>query len=296
MNQKGFEAPELWECIRLLQEKSGLVSLTGEDPDAYLGRIAGAGAWVVVGGDGTLNHVVNSLMKIAAEKRCPVCYVPYGTGNDFARTVGLGEAAPLELLQAALGPGADFLPVTVGECGSSHFVNMATGGIFATVTPEANPAFKNMAGRWAYFIHGIGKLLERETVNVSVNGAEAVPALGFFVANARFAGGGVQVLSRADPFDPNLEFLLVPDMPTKDLLALGLELQKDSPDLSAFPVRVRKVSRLRLAFDREVPINLDGEQVRLREAAFAVAPKAFRIFTPKARAGAGELGKPGGQV
>lgn len=282
MNKKGLEAPELWECVRFLIEQADLVTFTGESTAAILERIPEASVWVAVGGDGTLNHVISSLMKLPARDRCPVCYIPYGTGNDFARTIGLGEAPPLELLRKALARGGDFLPVTVGACGDRHFVNMATGGVFATITPEANPAFKSLAGRWAYFIHGIGKLLERETVGVRVNGAPAVPALGFFVANARFAGGGVQVLPQASPFDPSLEFLLVPEMPTTDLLALGLELQKEAPDLSAFPVIVKKVNRLSLEFDRELPINLDGEQVQVRRALFEGKPGALRIFVPNA--------------
>lgn len=282
MNKKGLEAPELWECVRFLLGSADLVTFTGENEGRILERIPAASAWVAVGGDGTLNHVVNALMRLPARDRCPVCYIPYGTGNDFARTIGLGELPPLELLKKALARGGSFLPITVGECGDRHFVNMATGGVFATVTPEANPAFKGIAGRWAYFIHGIGKLLERETVGIGVNGEPPVPALGFFVANARFAGGGVQVLPNANPFDPNLEFLLVPDMPTKDLLALGLELQKEDPDLSAFPVTVRKVDRLSLSFERELPINLDGEQVRVKRALFEVKPAALTIFVPNA--------------
>lgn len=280
MNKKGLAAPELWECVRFLLEKSDLVTFTGENPESILERLPAGKAWVAVGGDGTLNHVVNSLMRIPAKERCPVCYIPYGTGNDFARTIGLSEIPPLELLNKAMAEEGDFLPITVGECADRHFVNMATGGIFATITPEANPAFKNIAGRWAYFIHGIGKLLERQAVSVRIDGGPPLAALGFFVANARFAGGGVQVLPHADPFDPNLEFLLVPDMPAKDLLALGLELQKESPDLSAFPVMVKKVSRLSLEFDRELPINLDGEQVVTRHALFEVKPGALKIFVP----------------
>lgn len=282
MNKKGLEAPELWECIRFLLEKSDQVTFTGESTGAVLDRVSPEGIWVAVGGDGTLNHVVSSLMKAPPARRCPVCYIPYGTGNDFARTIGLSEIPPLDLLQKSLARGGSFLPVTVGECGDRHFVNMATGGIFATVTPEANPAFKSIAGRWAYFVHGIGKLLERETFSVSVDGEAPVPALGFFVANARFAGGGVQVLPHASPFDPNLEFLMVPDMPTKDLLALGIELQKEEPDLSAFPVVVKKVSKLKLDFDRRAPINLDGEQVLVESALFEVKPGALKIFVPNA--------------
>lgn len=279
MNEKGFENPEFLQAIHLLHKKFDLVSITGKKPvePAHCEKVQ---AWVVAGGDGTLNHVVNALMRLPAEKRPPLCYLPSGTGNDFARTLGLDLAPPLELLEEAFSSGARYRSLAVGLCNEQYFLNMASGGIFAEVTPETNDKLKSLMGSWSYFFQGLGKMLDRKSIALTVDGGGSESALGFFVGNARFAGGGIQITSDANPFHPSLEFLLVPDLPTKDLLALGLQLQNENPDLSGFPVRFRKVTALSLAFGEKVSINLDGEQIQVRDAKFSVEPAALRIFTP----------------
>jgi diacylglycerol kinase (ATP) len=279
MNAKSLEAPEFLQAMNLLSEHFDLVSLTGKK-EIPRERIQAAQLWVVVGGDGTLNRVVNALMPLPKEARPSICYLPFGTGNDFARTLGLGETPSVELLQSALKHESKFKALTVGQCNEQYFVNMASGGLFATVTTDASDVLKKVAGRWGYFFHGIAKLLGRDTTGVSINGAKPVQALGFFVGNARFAGGGVQITAEASPFHSQLEFLLVPEMPTADLLALGVELQKEQPDLKAFPVIQDSVEKLSLSFSSHTPINLDGEQVKPREAAFSVHPQAVRVFNP----------------
>jgi diacylglycerol kinase (ATP) len=202
----------------------------------------------VAGGDGTLHHAVNALMELPAEERCPLWYLPFGTGNDFARTLNLSEIPPLELIAQALKGEGTCRDATVGRCNERYFLNMASGGLFATITPDTNPQLKSVAGRWSYLISGIGKLLERETIATEVDGKAAEPLLGFFVGNAKFAGGGIQIAADASPFREELEFLTVPDMPAPQLLGLGLELQKDAPDLSAYPVQKRGVKRAAAAF------------------------------------------------
>ncbi|RZA05090.1 MAG: hypothetical protein EOP11_13615 [Proteobacteria bacterium] len=283
MNQKASEAPEFWEAVKLLQRDAPGVTVLGKAPgNLALERAKGARAWLVAGGDGTLHHAVNALMALPAEERCPLWYLPFGTGNDFARTLNLGETPPLELIAKALKQEGSCREMAVGRCNERYFLNMASGGLFATITPDTNPQLKSVAGRWSYLISGIGKLLERKTIATQIDGQAAEPLLGFFVGNAKFAGGGVQIAADASPFKNELEFLTLPDMPAPQLLALGLELQKESPDLSAYPVEKRSVKELSLRFDQETPINLDGEQVNVREANFKLFPAAVKVFVPGA--------------
>jgi YegS/Rv2252/BmrU family lipid kinase len=282
MNQKAGEDPAAWAVVNELRRSSPAVTLLGKDPaEIAPGLAASARAWVVMGGDGSLHHAVNALMALPKADRCPLWYIPHGTGNDFARTVGLGETPPPEFIRQALAEEGVCRPLAVGRCNDRYFLNMASGGLFATVTTEANPQLKSLAGRFSYFLSGIGKLLERKTIPTRIDGGAAEPLLGFFVGNAKFAGGGIQIAADADPFQAELEFLTVPELPTPQLVSLGLELQKESPDLSAFPVTKKSVSKLVLEFAHETPINLDGEQVSSRRAAFSVEDGAVKIFVPK---------------
>lgn len=278
LNGKGFENPAFLKVLEALHKEVPIVSLIAPE-DVREEHLEATRFWVVVGGDGTLNGAVNAVMKVPPALRRPICYLPSGTGNDFARSLGLDEKDPLDVVKDAL-EGKGFQKLTVGRCNADYLINVATGGLFATVTPEADPQLKKIAGRWSYFLNGIGKMAERKPFSVRIDGGESVAILGFFVGNARYVGGGIQVTPGGDPFDRTLEFLAIPEMPTKDLLSLGLELQKEEPDLSGFPVIHKKVSELKLSFREEIPINLDGEQIKTTEAKFTVHPEAVEIYVP----------------
>lgn len=282
MNQKAMEDPSLAPVLHALLQASPAVTLIGKDPGEIApGLAAAARAWVVVGGDGSLHHAVNALMSLPKEERCPLWYIPHGTGNDFARTLGLGEVPPADFIRMALHEEGKCHALAVGRCNDRYFLNVASGGLFATVTTEANPQLKGLTGRFSYFLSGVSKLFERRTFPTRVDGGGAEALLGFFVGNAKFAGGGIQVAAGASPFNDELEFLTVPELPTPQLVALGLELQKESPDLSSFPVTRKSVSELTLDFAHETPINLDGEQVKVKRAAFSVEGGAVKLFVPK---------------
>lgn len=278
LNGKGFENPVFLKVLEALHQESTLVSLIAPE-DVRDEHLDSTRFWVVAGGDGTLNGAVNAVMKVPPASRRPICYLPSGTGNDFARSLGLDEKHPLDVVQDAL-KGNGFRRLTVGRCNADYLINVATGGLFATITPEADPQLKKIAGRWSYFLNGIGKMAERRPFPMKVDDGDPIATLGFFVGNARYVGGGIQVTPSGDPFDRTLEFLAIPEMPTKDLLSLGLELQKEEPDLSAFPVIHKKVGGLKLSFQEDIPINLDGEQIKTREAKFTVHPEAVEIYVP----------------
>lgn len=281
-NDKGLESPLFPSLLRHIGEHCDQVTIPGKDWAVLTSdRLASLAYWIVIGGDGTLNRAINALMQLPPESRCRICYLPFGTGNDFARTLQLEGKDTLTLLKEAMAPEAFYPFVSVGQCNDDYFINMASGGIFATVTPETSGALKSIAGSWSYFLHGLGKVMERETILVRLNLSESKPYLGFFVANARFAGGGIQIAPGATPFRPSLDYLLVPDMPTTSLVALALELQKETPDISTYEVKTGRLEELDFQFDREVPINLDGEQVKVNRAKFFVHADALRVFVPK---------------
>lgn len=271
-NKKGMASPLFPEILTELRKKFSFVSVTGEEFSA-----SPRTPWLALGGDGTLHWVVNELMHLPANERGALCYIPSGTGNDFARSLGLESSN--ERLPEFL-DGQHLQPLSICQCNERYFVNMASGGVFAEVTTETSDTFKGIAGRWSYFVNGLGKLLDRKTFAVEVNGEDHGQILGFFVANARFAGGGVQVSAEADPFSRQFHYLLVPEMPTGDLLRLAVELQKEAPDLAAFPVKHGHTESLHLRFSDDVAINLDGEQVTTRDAKFRIFPEAIRIFAP----------------
>lgn len=105
------------------------------------------------GGDGTLDEVVTGMMK--SEERLPIGYVPAGSTNDFANSLGI----PKSMLQAAdvVVNGKTFA-CDVGKFNGDIFIYVAAFGIFTDVSYGTPQNTKNVLGHAAYLIEGVKRL------------------------------------------------------------------------------------------------------------------------------------------
>lgn len=110
------------------------------------------------GGDGTLNEVLNGLMHIPPENRPTLGYIPAGSTNDFAASIGLPSA-----LRAAarVAGGKESFPLDIGEfCpadgGNKRFFSyIASFGAFTETSYATSQTAKNVMGHVAYVLGGI---------------------------------------------------------------------------------------------------------------------------------------------
>lgn len=116
-------------------------------------------AIIVVGGDGTVNEVVNGILTSGSEKRVPLGIVPAGSGNDFAyNTLGLSRD-PLAALERALH--GDTIAVDVGVVNGLYFVNSFSVGLDAEIAATATRLRKLplMSGARLYYASSLSQLL-----------------------------------------------------------------------------------------------------------------------------------------
>ncbi len=119
-----------------------------------------ADALFVAGGDGTLNAALRGLFATGpGPYTIPVGIIPFGTGNDFAKALGLGED-PNDALEGLLE--ARLVAVDVGTLNGRPFVNTSAGGFVADVTDVVTERLKDMTGKLAYLIGGARALLGSE--------------------------------------------------------------------------------------------------------------------------------------
>lgn len=106
----------------------------------------------VCGGDGMLNEAVSALMTVDEKHRPTLAYLPAGSTNDFAGTVGL----PLDLRRAArqVVDGAPFF-CDAGMFNNRYFAYVAAFGAFTSVAYDTSQEFKNVFGHLAYVMEGI---------------------------------------------------------------------------------------------------------------------------------------------
>jgi diacylglycerol kinase (ATP) len=235
-------------------------------------------AVVAAGGDGTLNEVVNGLVDAAALARCVVGVLPIGTGNDFARSLGLEvPAAAVEAIVSGATRAID-LP----SLGDRVFLNASAGGFTAETSAHVTSALKQAVGRAAYLIGGALAFLEHEPlpVRVEADGRVIEDDLRLFaICNGAWIGGGHQLAPTARPDDGWMEVCLVRARSAMDFLALlprlSIGTHVDDEDVAYF--RARAVT---CTFGRPVRVNTDGEVLETSRCVYTLRAGGIRFFAP----------------
>ncbi len=102
---------------------------------------------VCSGGDGTLDEVVTGMQE--ANLSIPLGYIPAGSTNDFARTLGI----PSDMVKAAeIAVGEHVFPCDVGQFNDDTFIYIAGFGIFTEISYETPQQLKNVFGHAAYIL------------------------------------------------------------------------------------------------------------------------------------------------
>ena len=126
---------------------------SGDAIKAVQERRAGYDIVVCSGGDGTLDEVVTGMMK--CDEKVPIGYVPAGSTNDFANSLGI----PKSMVKAAdvVVNGKDFA-CDIGLFNNNPFIYVAAFGIFTDVSYETKQDVKNVLGHAAYLLEGVKRL------------------------------------------------------------------------------------------------------------------------------------------
>ena len=235
---------------------------------------------VCCGGDGTLNETVNGLMEV--QDRPLLGYIPAGTTNDFAATLGIPhnpEQAALEI-----GGGQPFC-CDVGDLNGRYFDYIAAFGIFTDVSYTTPQQFKNVCGRVAYFLEGIKQLssIPHYRLRVEWEGGSQEEDFIFGAVTNTLSVGGAQprFVDGIALNDGLFEVLLIRnprnffELQTIVTLLLKQEL---NPKYFTFI----RTSSLRFSSESEIPWTLDGEYGGSSQSAcIRNHPRAICIAVPR---------------
>ena len=260
------------------------ITLTTDEDDvlraATRAATDGCDMLFVAGGDGTLNAAVRAVALVPGGlERLTFGVIPAGTGNDFAKALGLGEdvEASLDVLAQA-----HVVDVDLGELNGRTFFNVSAGGFIADVSAAITEELKDATGKLAYVIGGARVLFAREpfTTELRVAGREPGPPLDlqmFAICNARFIGGGYPIAPAAVIDDGLLDVFLVKRTPVLEFMGL---LQKVAAGQHADDERILhfRASELDLTFDRELHVNTDGEVLQASRCEYRVRRRAARFL------------------
>jgi diacylglycerol kinase (ATP) len=237
----------------------------------------GEGASIVaaLGGDGTISIVANALLGTGSA----LAPLPSGTGDDFARGVGMGsiEKAIRQLVDPRV-ESIDVVRITTGAT-QRHFVNVAGAGFDSEVNETANDMRLNLGAAGTY-VAAVLKTLPRfqpAGFRVELDGAEMeLHAMLAIVGNGVSYGGGMRVTPEASMVDGVLDLCIVEAMSTLAFLRAFPKVFRGK-HVTHPRVRMARSTRVRLEADRRVQVYADGERVGPLPAVFEVIPGALPV-------------------
>jgi diacylglycerol kinase (ATP) len=270
--------PDFRHMVNWVRERGHHVDVrvTFERGDAVaLARDAAAeGADVVaaVGGDGTLNEVVNGLDGTDT----PLGVIPLGTANDFARQAGIpgdaDHAMDVILLRKPV-------RIDTASLNGRRFLNVSTGGIGAEATAETPSQIKHALGHLAYAISGLRKLADFEPNHAVFRGGGyvlEVDFLMFAVGSALSAGGGTMVTPHASTTDGLLDLCVVERMPRREFARTVLRLRRGE-HVGEEGVHYVRVPELTIESPKPLSVNVDGEVSDSRRLDYHARPKDLLV-------------------
>lgn len=118
---------------------------------------------ICCGGDGTLNDLINAIMKMEVKPK--ISFIPLGTMNDFANTVGLFRFKfwlPNNMRNAK------HIKIDIGSFNGKYFNYVAAFGAFTMVPYVTKQKLKKVFGKFAYFIVAIRYLAKIKSYNLKI--------------------------------------------------------------------------------------------------------------------------------
>lgn len=266
-------------------------------PDCQLiGRKRGepllhADAAIIFGGDGTVHHYLYELSRA----KIPLLVVPRGSGNDFARALGIRSdrdalaawerflrmPTPREIELGIVAPLGDM------SLSPRLFCNVGGAGLDSEANRRANAMPRWLRGRGGYLLSVLAAIRSFHATRFAVDMQQTAsvqktidePGLMLAFANGPTYGGGLRIAPQADFADGQLDVCFIRKMPRSRMLRLIPKVFSGS-HLQLPEVEYFKAARLRIETEIPLDVYADGEFVCRTPVEVSVVPKALRVIVP----------------
>ncbi|MBQ9006348.1 MAG: diacylglycerol kinase family lipid kinase [Atopobiaceae bacterium] len=255
---------------------------------------------IALGGDGVIHEAVNGLMAIEKDARPRLGIIPMGSGNDFARTLGMTfnnpDAALAELLASAtrtidLGlVSSDLTPEgPVPGSPGTFFMETLSFGLDAAIaidTTRRRAEGTNTEGSALFLTSSIRIVAAGSSgypCKAIIDGEDTVElrTLVLTVQNGPTYGGGFRICPSAIPNDGKLDLCFNVKKPSVPRLLFLLALAKLGRHTRSRAVRIRTARTLNVEFsDRSCPCQIDGEELLGNRFDVRIVPHALDVIVP----------------
>ena len=237
---------------------------------------------VAIGGDGTLNEVVNGVA--LGKNETPIAVISAGTVNDFANYLSLPQGIDefCDLIR-------DFniKEEDLGRIDGTYFMNVLAGGLLSDVGYKVPKELKAIFGKMAYYVECAKDIPKNlfHSIPISVKTEEfskECECLLFIVANSQSVGGFRNAAPLASVSDGLLDVLILKKVEVAQLSNLLLKIVQgdhiNHPNVEYF--QTKKID-IDILDDSKVVVDYDGECFGELPVTIEVVPKAVKIIVPK---------------
>lgn len=244
---------------------------------------------IVVGGDGTLNEVVNGFFEADSEKReqAALGIISTGTGGDFARTIALPKKIPEAVQRITRGQmrcldvGLITYQLTGGGTSKRYFCNIADVGLGGFIIKRSANRSKALGGKLFFLLNTLGSMVlyqNRELSfviddNIRWQGKAVILAAG----NGQYFGGGMRITPLASLDDGLLDFLLIKDMRKAKLMANLYRVYKGR-HLDIKGVELYRGRKICIESPDEFLLEMDGEEAGKTPVQIEILPRMLNYL------------------
>ncbi len=240
---------------------------------------------VSVGGDGTINEVVNGLYDAGSMGDVMLGIIGTGTGGDYIRTIGVPRHHE-EACQRLMNPKKLVVDLGIVEYVSNGrmverlFVNLAGLGFDAEVVKATTQRFKALGGVPSYLVGLLTTFLfyRNREVSIKLDGNEEDRKIcTIMMNNGKYGGGSMCVAPHADPTDGYFDVVIIDDLSKPDLLWSLPRIYKGT-HLTHPKVSVKRAKEVYIQSERRMSLQADGELLGETPARFRVLPAALNVI------------------
>lgn len=239
---------------------------------------------LVLGGDGVIHETVCGLMARAASGRPQLGVIPLGSGNDYARTLGMVrndvEGALAQLVRGTAGP------VDVGRVNGTYFAETLSFGLDAAIaldTTTRRAADTSQEGEALFVTSGL-KILSRARQGFSCvarfdggEPRELAPHVFAFQIGPSY-GGGFLICPDADPADGMLDVCFNTRKPSLPRLMALFGLARTGRHVRSSIIETLRIRHAELEFDAAPPCQVDGEPLEGTSFSIDLLPSALTVI------------------
>jgi len=210
------------------------------------------------GGDGTLNIVVNSMLKSGLDM--PLGIIPSGTCNDFARSLNIPSNLN-DCIDVILSGRTSRVDVGLVN-GEQYFLNTCAGGLFVDVSFSTNSELKKNFGTFAYYLKAVSEVTNINPFKLELaTDSETVKqqVLLFLILNGKHGAGFSNLVKEANVTDGLMDIILVKNCSHIDLAAIFFKVLSNEA-MNDRNVTILQSKNCLIKGNKEVLTTVDGEK------------------------------------